>query len=141
MIRSMLRTIALTTTLVGTALAASGPFIYPQKGQSQSQQDQDRGACERWAQSQTGITPGQPAPSGPNPRRTVGGAARGAAVGAAVGGIAGDAGKGAGAGAVVGGVAGRRRGKQEGQAAAAETQNTYLRAFAACMEGRGYTVR
>jgi hypothetical protein len=62
-------------------------------------------------------------------------------MGAAVGAIAGDAGKGAAAGAVVGGVAGRRRGIQENQAAAAQTQDTYYRAFAACMEGRGYTVR
>ena len=136
-----LRTIALMGPLVAGVALASGPFVYPQKGQSQAQQDQDRGACERWAQSQTGITPGAPQPSGPNPRRTVGGAARGAAVGAAVGGIAGDAGKGAGAGAVVGGVAGRRRGMQEREAAAAATQDTYFRAFAACMEGRGYTVR
>jgi hypothetical protein len=141
MMRLRLRVVVLASGLVGTALAASGPFVYPQKGQSQGQMDMDRGACERWAQSQTGITPGAQAPSGPNPRRTLGGAARGAALGAAVGGIAGDAGKGAGAGAVVGGVAGRRRGIQEGQAAAAESQNTYVRAFSACMEGRGYTVR
>ena len=141
MTTSTLRTIAFGLLATVAPVAASGPFIYPQKGQSQAQQDQDRGACERWAQSQTGVNPGAPPPSERNPRRTVGGAARGAAVGAAVGGIAGDAGKGAGAGAVVGGVAGRRRGKQEQQAAAAETQNTYVRAFSACMEGRGYTVR
>jgi len=136
-----LRAIALVGVLVAAEVAASGPFVYPQKGQSQAQQDQDGGACERWAQSQTGITPGAPQPSGPNPRRTVGGAARGAGMGAAVGAIAGDAGKGAAAGAVVGGVAGRRRGMQEREAAAAQTQDTYFRAFAACMEGRGYTVR
>jgi hypothetical protein len=136
----MLRTIALGLVATGVAVA-SGPFIYPQKGQSQAQQDQDRGACERWAQAQTGINPGAPPPAERNPRRTVGGAARGAALGAAVGAIADDAGKGAAAGAAVGGVAGRRRGRQEQQAAAAETQNTYFRAFAACMEGRGYTVK
>jgi hypothetical protein len=125
----------------GALGAASGPFVYPQKGQSQAQQDQDRGACERWAQQQTGINPGAPPPSGRRPGRTVGGAARGAAAGAAVGAIAGDAAKGAGAGAVVGGDAGRRRGRMEQQAAATETQNTFARAFSACMEGRGYTVR
>src|SRR5262245_54202080 len=135
------RTIVIVGPLVVTTALASGPFIYPQKGQSQAQQDQDAGACDRWAHSQTGVNPGAPPPSGANPRRTVGGAARGAALGAGVGAIAGDAGKGAGAGAVVGGVAGRRRGMQEQQAAHAETQNTYYRAFAACMEGRGYTVR
>lgn len=136
------------TVLIGglvasAARAASGPFIYPQKGQSQAQQDQDRGACDRWARQQTGIDPNAPPPSSAGQRagKTVGGAARGAAVGAAVGAIAGDAGKGAGAGAVVGGVAGRRRGRMEEQAVATEHQSTYTRAFSACMEGRGYTVR
>lgn len=141
MVTLLPRTIALAAAFAAAAAFASGPFVYPQKGQSQAQQDQDRGACERWAQSQTGTAPGAQPPPGTNPRRTVGGAARGAGVGAAVGAIAGDAGKGAAAGAVVGGVAGRRRGIQENQAAAAQTQDTYYRAFAACMEGRGYTVR
>ena len=136
-----LRAIALVSLFAATVVSASGPFVYPQKGQSQAQQDQDGAACQRWAQSQTGITPGAQPPPRTNPRRTVGGAARGAGMGAAVGAIAGDAGKGAAAGAVVGGVAGRRRGIQENQAAAAQTQDTYFRAFAACMEGRGYTVR
>ena len=127
--------------LVGTATAASGPFVYPQKGQSQAQMDQDRAACDSWARQQTGIDPNAPAASGRRGGKTLGGAAKGAAAGAAVGAIAGDAGKGAGAGAVVGGLAGRRRGKQEQQAAASEQQSTYTRAFSACMEGRGYTVR
>ncbi len=135
---------ALVSAVVGTAVvAASGPFVYPQRGQGQQQQDQDRAACDRWARSQTGIDPNAPPPSeaGRHAGGTVGGAARGAAVGAAVGAIAGNAGKGAGAGAVVGGVAGRRGSRRTEQAAVAETQNTFMRAFAACMEGRGYTVR
>ena len=69
------------------------------------------------------------------------GAAKGAAVGAGVGAIGGDAGKGAAAGAAVGGVAGRRGSKMNKQAAQAETANSYQRAYAACMEGRGYTVK
>ena len=48
---------------------------------------------------------------------------------------------GAGAGAVVGGVAGRRNAKKNKQAAAAETTNTYQRAFSACVDGRGYSVK
>jgi hypothetical protein len=138
---SWLRALVVAAGLATVAAAGGGPFVYPQKGQSQAQQDQDRGACDSWARQQTGIDPNAPPPSARNPRRTAGGAARGAATGAAVGAIAGDAGKGAAAGAVVGGVAGRRRGRQEQQAAAADVQNTYARAFAACMEGRGYTVR
>lgn len=49
--------------------------------------------------------------------------------------------KGAGAGAVVGGVAGRRRSKREQQAAQAGAQNDWARAFAACMESKGYSVK
>jgi len=130
-------------TLAGTA-AAQQVFVYPKKGQSQRQQDIDTAECGRWAKTQSGVDPNVPKPQegvGSNARGTVGGAAKGAAVGAAVGAIAGNAGKGAGAGAVVGGVAGRRASKNNKQAAAAETTNTYQRAFAACMDGRGYSVK
>ena len=119
-------------------------YIYPQKGQSQKQQDIDNAECERWAKAQSGVdpsappTPGQP---GQHARGALGGAARGAGLGAAVGAIAGDAGKGAAAGAAVGGVAGRRRSKVAQQAKKAEATSSYQRAFAACMEGRGYTVK
>jgi hypothetical protein len=91
------------------------------------------------------------------------GAARGAAGGAAVGAIAGDAGKGAGAGAVVGTMKGgsqqRQANAQSQQQAAAQTAaaqkkaeeemlrqhkegiDTFQRAFAACMDARGYSVK
>lgn len=90
------------------------------------------------------------------------GAARGAAAGAAVGAIAGDAGKGAAIGAAGGAVAGgaRKRGaareaeaaqnqaqaaaQQQAQAQSAELQQklaTFNRAYAACLEGKGYTVK
>ena len=128
-------------------LARSGiakVFVYPQKAQSQEQQNRDSAECYNWAKTQSGVDPAQPpapARAGQNAGGTVRGAARGAAVGAAVGGIAGDAGKGAGAGAVVGGVQGRRQSKMANQQQQAATRNAYDRAFAACMEGRGYTVR
>lgn len=124
--------------------AAQQVFVYPQKQQSQQQQDIDTAECTRWAKAQSGVDPNAPQPQehlGSNARGTVGGAAKGAAVGAAVGAIAGNAGKGAGAGAVVGGVAGRRGSKKQKQAAQGEATNSFQRAFAACMEGRGYTVR
>ena len=136
--------VALTGMVVSGAIGASGPFVYPQKGQSADQQKKDSNECYSWAKTQSGVDPGQPPPSGQpgqHARGAVGGAARGAAVGAAVGAIAGDAGKGAGAGAVVGGVGGRRRSKTAQQAQQQETRSAYDRAFAACMEGRGYTVR
>lgn len=91
------------------------------------------------------------------------GAARGAAGGAAIGAIAGDAGTGAAAGAVAGTVKGGReqrqakaaaqkqaaadtaaqQQKEEQQAQAAHAQNldTFKRAFAACMDARGYSVK
>jgi len=129
--------------LAGTA-SAQQVFVYPQEGQSQQQQDIDTAECTRWAKGQSGVDPNAPQQQqqvGSNARGTVGGAAKGAALGAAVGAIAGDAGKGAAAGAVVGGVGGRRGSKREKQAAAAEATNSYQRAFAACMDGRGYSVK
>jgi hypothetical protein len=65
-------------------------------------------------------------------------------LGAAVGGIAGGkkkAGKGAGAGAVLGGAAGHHGAVTREQQARAQAQNDWARAFAACMQARGYSVR
>jgi hypothetical protein len=71
----------------------------------------------------------------------LGGAARGAAAGAAVGAIAGDAGKGAAIGAAGGGMVGRRRAIQGEQAQRTVEASSYDRAFAACMDARGYSVK
>jgi len=93
----------------------------------------------------------------------VAGAARGAAGGAAIGAIAGDAGKGAGAGAVAGTMRGganqrqanaasqkqaaaqtaAKQQKEEEQLKAAHAQglDTFQRAFEACMDARGYSVK
>jgi hypothetical protein len=135
--------IILATVMVASAVfAQTAPkvFVYPNKGQSKDQQSNDTATCQQFAneqapqsQPQTGV--------GTHARGTVGGAAKGAAVGAAVGAIAGDAGKGAGAGAVVGGVAGRRGSKRGQQEAQAGAQNDWARAFAACMESKGYSVK
>jgi hypothetical protein len=146
-----------------SALAQSNDImIYPEKGQSQSQQDKDRYECHSWAVQQTGFDPSRPAattpPSGateqyqPTQRHVLKGGARGAALGAVGGAIAGDAGKGAAAGAAMGGLAGgfRRRDERKQQAADRQAnaqyaqqsqQVAYQRAVAACLEGRGYTVK
>jgi hypothetical protein len=65
-----------------------------------------------------------------------------------IGAIAGDAGKGAAIGAVGGTVVGGSRARRNQRAAQANSQaqtqgamDTFNRAFAACMEGRGYTVK
>ena len=92
----------------------------------------------------------------------VAGAARGAAGGAAIGAIAGDAGKGAGAGAVAGTMRGgmqqrqanaaaqkqaaaqaaaKQQKEEELKAAHAQGLDTFQRAFEACMDARGYSVK
>jgi hypothetical protein len=134
---------ALSVLLVATGVyAQSQPkvFVHPNKGQTKDQQAQDTSECQQWATQQAGAPPAQGG-AGSHARGTAGGAARGAATGAAVGAIAGDAGKGAAAGAVVGGVGGRRGSKRQQQAAQAGAADAWTRAFAACMEGRGYSVK
>ncbi|MFC5578384.1 hypothetical protein ACFPOA_10225 [Lysobacter niabensis] len=134
--------------LVAIALAmpasAQKPSAYPANGQDVQQQGQDDAECLAWARQSTGIDPAvaaaQPAPTGPQGERL-----RGAARGAVVGEVVADD---AGAGAAVGAVAGGRRarinkaaGAQQAQAANAQSIDTYYRAYGACMQGRGYTVK
>ena len=136
--------------------ARAEPLVYPAQGQSADQQGQDKYQCYIWAKDQTGVDPTQPTQAAvPASSRRRGGALRGAAVGAGVGAIGGaiggDTGKGAKIGAGVGATVGalrQRRSNLEAEAAARQTQsnqqarlNEYDRAFAVCMEGRGYAVR
>lgn len=131
-------------------------MIYPAEGQDKEKQEFDEFQCYGWAKDQSGFDPmavptATEAP--PEQQARKGGLARGAAGGAAVGAIidGGDgAAKGAAAGAVLGGM--RRRGQQREQAQQqanweqeqaqqyAAARNKYNRAYAACLEGRGYTV-
>lgn len=135
---------------------ALGLFPFPSAEQNQQQQKVDEFECYKWAMEQTGIDPlnlpeveavVQTGPTG----GAVRGAARGAAAGAAIGAITGDAGEGAAVGATVGAMRGRRAGmaaqdqqNQQSQANAAaaeqEVKDTYIKAFTACMQGKGYTV-
>jgi len=146
---------ALAASISLDGIAQSRPIAYPARGQSPQKQQQDEGACYSWAKSNTGIDPtalanAPPPPSGPavGGGERVQGAARGAAGGAVIGAIAGDAGKGAAIGAATGTVVGGSRARQNRRAAAASNQaqtqgamDTFNRAFGACMEGRGYTIR
>ena len=139
--RTLTMSVAAMTLVASFAAAQPKVFVYPTKGQSQRQQDIDTAECQRWASSQAHSGPGGPDYGG-RAAGTISGAARGAALGAAVGGIAGGkAGKGAGAGAVLGGAAGRQGTLAREQGARAQSQNDWARAFAACMEARGYSVR
>ena len=138
----------------GARAQSSRPYVYPSKGQTQEQQDRDKYECNQWAVSQSGFDPGNPSATSTSSQeaqgRAGGGAARGAAVGAVGGAIEGDPGARAASGAVRGGVIGaiirrRQRNKAEqeqeqAQATNASGQESYSRAFAACMQGRGYAV-
>src|SRR5882672_8671112 len=92
----------------GVALG-QGVIIYPDRGQSPQQQQQDQGQCHAWAVQQSGFDPTRPqtamAPAPPSTApqgQVLRGAGRGAAVGAVGGAIGGDAGKGAAIGAATG---------------------------------------
>ena len=147
----------ITMTLAALALTASAwaqkPSVYPAKGQSTQQHSTDDSQCLAWAKQDTGIDPASaaaapPPPAGPQGER-LRGAARGAAGGAVIGEIVDDdAGKGAAVGATAGVLAGGRRSRQnqaaqaqQAQAKQAQTLDTYYRAYGACMQGRGYTVK
>ena len=99
-----LMVLALGAAAVSFAVGAGAqkPIIYPAKGQSAQQQQQDDGACYSWARTNTGIDPAvvaQTPPPAPKPGgERLKGAARGAIVGEAVDN---NLGGGAAAGAVV----------------------------------------
>ena len=156
--------LCLAVLFVGAAVAQDF-FIYPNKGQSQDQLERDKFECYSWAKQNTGFDPMEtPRASAPPPQKEaqVGGVGRGAlrggalgvATGAIVGGKSG-AKKGLAAGAVGGGLVGgmrrsdQKRREQQAQEQWAQQQaaeytqkrNSYNRAFAACLEGRGYTVK
>jgi hypothetical protein len=146
--------------LLVTALFAGGvsaqQVVFPAKGQSPDQQKKDEGACHTWAVGNSKYDPTNPpkqaaAPpppttaTGSTPGAGVRGAARGAVVGEVVGG---DAGAGAAAGAVAARSQSRRQnaaaGQQQQQAAVQQDQAgmaQYQKARAACLEGKGYTVK
>jgi hypothetical protein len=147
-------TVALAVCLVAGPVWAE-VFAYPKKGQSQEQFEKDQFECHKWATGQTGFDPTKAQQSAAAPPPKQGGAVRGAAGGAALGAIGGaiggDAGKGAAIGAGVGAAAGMmRQGRQNQQAAQAQQQaqaqaqaarGQYDKAYAVCLEGRGYQVR
>jgi hypothetical protein len=144
------------TSSSGSPASKIGLFVYPQKEQNPEQQAKDEGDCYTSAQQQTGIDPTAPAPAPQEADKKKGGAVKGAAGGAAggaaIGAIAGDAGTGAAIGATAGAVRGRRQQKkankqaeqqaqQQGQAQQQQTLDTFRRAFSACIDSKGYSVK
>jgi len=158
-VRKLIKVSAQASAIVALAIALgpaqAKPIVYPAKGQSAQQQQRDDGECYGWAKNTTGIDPATVASAPPPPSgAAVGGgeraqgAVRGAIGGAAIGAIAGDSGHGAAAGAVIGTMAGgaRARKNQQAQQQSAQAQkqgaiDTFYRAYSACMEGRGYTIK
>lgn len=115
---------------------ANAPVIYPAKGQTAKQQDQDRYECHAWARGQSGFDPTQPtqapastqtaaaATTSPSSNGApVGGMAAGAMGGAAVAELTHhDAGRGAAAGALGGAVFQRVKQQQAAQQQQAKQQ-------------------
>ncbi|WP_341675015.1 hypothetical protein [Niveibacterium sp. SC-1] len=133
-----------------TGLASAQLAVYPAKGQSADQQNKDQSECKNWAVGQTGYDPARPPPPPQAAAPAPGGQrVRGAAAGATVAAITdNDVGDAAVAGAVAGGVAHRSQrrqaNRQQQQAATQQTQAgnaAFDKAMAACLEGRGYTVK
>lgn len=115
----------------GCATAPPRPAVhaYPAQGQSGAQVARDHADCQAWATQQTGFDP-----VGDSVKGAGIGALLGAATGAAIGAAAGSAGTGAAIGAATGGIGG-------GALGYTKTKGSYDRAFAVCMEARGYHVR
>jgi hypothetical protein len=147
---------AISILVGGLCLSLAAPeawaqYAYPARGQSPATQHKDEAACSKWATGQTGYNPAHPPPVVTTEAAPVSGSGarvRGAAGGAVVGAIAGNAGAGAATGAVLGGMsrraANRRAAEQQNDASqqyASSARSSYDRARAACLTGRGYTVR
>ena len=137
-------------------------FVYPSRGQTPEQTDRDRYECHLWAVQQTGVDPSRPdaspyervvvQPAPPSGAATAVGAIGGAILGSLIAGP-----RDAGAGLVLGGITGAVVGSAsdanaqaqaaqgqaqvgQGIAAARARADTYRRALATCLTGRGYTV-
>jgi hypothetical protein len=146
--------------LVVAATFATGisaqQVVYPAKGQKPEQQKKDEGECHRWAVDNSKYDPTNPpkqAAAPPPPTTATGttpgagarGAARGAVIAEATGGDRSD-------GAAIGAAAARGQSRRQNAAAGQQQQQAvaqqdqagmanYQKARAACLEGRGYTVK
>lgn len=92
----------------------------------------DQAECQTWAKQQTGFDPVTDTAKGAGIGATIG-AITGAAAGAAIGAATGNPGRGAAIGAAAGGIG--------GAFGYTKTKQGYDRAYAACMESRGYKVK
>ncbi len=160
--------ILLLLAFTGGMSAAQDPIVYPAKGQSQDQMEKDKYECYNWAKQESGFDPMKmPTASAPPPPKqarssTAGGAVKGGVggglLGAGVGAIARGK-KGAKKGALIGGLSGgviggarsssqqkhdrkaRKKWEKQQSNQYLHQRNTYNRAYGACLEGRGYSVK
>ena len=148
----------LTLVMLAAALAwpvAAQQVVYPAKGQKPEQQKTDEAACQTWAVQQSGFDPAKPPPPPAAPPPTTatgadrGSGARGAARGAVVGEVIADD---ASTGAAVGAAAARGQSRRENNSRPrprnsssrpppARGRRNFAKARAACLEGKGYTVK
>lgn len=158
--KSACKTVIFTFLVAATVgqVSAQELFIYPQKDQSAEQQDKDKYECYNWAKSNSGFDP-MAAPTTstapPKTREKSYGALKGAGIGAIGGKVFGSSKKttrtAAAAGGLLGGVRQHQHNSAEQQkrddweqreaSNYANNRNNYNRAYAACLEGRGYTVK
>lgn len=154
--------ISLVAILGAVCMAATGMadelMIFPNADQTPEKQEEDKFACYGWAKGESGFDPMAPPTATEAPPQQsakqgglMRGAARGAAVGQLVGGDSSSTRSGAAAGAAVGGMRRNDQKRKEQQAQQqweqeqaqiyTENRNRYNRAYAACLEGKDYTVR
>jgi predicted lipid-binding transport protein (Tim44 family) len=149
--------VTLVAACCGAGTALADLYVYPKDGQSTEQTDKDKFECYNWAKKDSGFDPmatprtTSAAPSGQARSGTmVKGGLGGAAIGGLLGGRSG-AGKGALAGGLIGGVhqhqhnknveSERSQWEQQESDNYSNNRNNYNRAYAACLEGRGYSVK
>jgi hypothetical protein len=160
--------LVLGVLIAKSAFSVSEPMIFPKEGQSRNQQATDKQYCGSWAKGETGVDPSYvkakldmtndnvaASASGGKPRygRRI---ARGAALGAAMGGlddaIGNDVGKRAAQGAVLMGSRTRQDRKQyqndqqlnhhlQKKTQLEDQYDKFMRAFAVCMDAKGYSVK
>ena len=133
-------------------------YIYPAGGQSAEQMDKDKYECYNWARNDSGFDPMAVPTTSTAPasgQKKSGGVVKGGLAGAATGAIIGDNRKatrrGAAAGGLIGGVRqssqntkvdqSQQQWEQQEASRYANERNNYNRAYSACPEGRGYTVK
>ncbi len=147
----MFKQLLLISVMLAANSTMAAQVIYPANGQTPEQQQKDEGECHSWAVQNGGYDPSNPpvAQTATQPSGPTGSRLRGAAAGAVVGGVAdGDKSDAAVVGAVMGGSRERRqkrKAQNQAQSTASSAQQSgqaaYDNARAACLEGKGYSVK